>query len=87
MSAIQQGKKGIDGFFFNLFGFLRRKTDFFQMEDKCMELIKKHYQDQHALYKEDELRKAAILKKKEEEKLKQKKLEEEARNEYLKEKE
>jgi len=45
MSAISQGQKGIDGFFYNLFGFLRRKTDFFQMDAQCMEIITKNYQD------------------------------------------
>ena len=73
MSAIQQGQGGIDGFFMNLFGFLRRKTDYFQMGDvKCMETVKTSFDAQIQLYKEDKARTDALAKKREAEKAKAK---------------
>ena len=79
MQAVSTSNKGIDGFFYNLFGFLRRKTDFFQMDAKCMEIVTKNYEDQVVLWKEDKERQAALLKKREEEKARQKAKEEEER--------
>lgn len=76
MTLLKQSNKGIDGFFYSLFGFLRRKSDFFKLEDNCMDTIKRNFEMQYDLYKEDKARLAAIEKKKEAEK---KKKEEEER--------
>ncbi len=79
MQALQQGTGGIDGFFLNLFGFLRRRTDFFQMDDKCMETVKKNFETQLVLYKDDKVRQAALVKKREEERAKEQQKQAEAK--------
>ena len=63
MNAVQQSH-GIDQFFDNLFGFFRRKTDFFQQEEfatkKVNDSLKKHLD----MFKADKVRQEAIEKKK-----------------------
>ncbi len=63
MGLLQGSKAGIEGYFYNLFGFLRRKSDFFSMEDKCMDIVKKNFDKQMHIWREDKQRQAALEKK------------------------
>jgi hypothetical protein len=69
MSAIQQSQ-GIQNFYEYLFSFMRRKTDFYTMEDKSLatvnEIMKKHM----ALFAEDKVRQDLIAQKQAEAKAK-----------------
>ena len=42
LNAVQQSQ-GIDNFFNNLFGFMRRKTDFYQAEELSREKVLAHF--------------------------------------------
>mmetsp|Transcript_4911 Transcript_4911/g.7353 ORF Transcript_4911/g.7353 Transcript_4911/m.7353 type:complete len:326 (-) Transcript_4911:39-1016(-) len=69
MSAIQQSQ-GIENFYNNLFSFMRRKTDFFTMEDNSRQIVNDQMERHMLLFREDKKRQAEIQKKKDEEKAK-----------------
>jgi DNA mismatch repair ATPase MutL len=70
MTIVQQAG-GIDGFFQAVFGFLRRKTDFFNDQKQGEQVIVKHTQSQYKIWEDH--------KKKEEEEKQKKKAKEEAK--------
>jgi len=70
LSIVQQSG-GIDGFFTSVFGFLRRKTDFFADQKRAEQVIVSHSHDQFKKWEEQ--------KKKEEEETKKRKEREEAK--------
>lgn len=55
MNAVQQSQ-GIDNFFDNLFGFMRRKTDFFTLEDKSKTMVLSHLERHAKAFSEDKMR-------------------------------
>jgi len=65
MSAIQQCQ-GIDNFYEAMFSFMRRKTDFFSMEDRSLQIVTTALQKHARLFKEDLHRQELIKRKKEE---------------------
>ena len=69
MTAIQQSQ-GIENFFGALFGFMRRKTDFFTYQDKSKIIIMNALDEQLKIYNEDKQREAALKEKQEQEKKK-----------------
>jgi hypothetical protein len=70
MNAVQQSQ-GIENFFDNLFGFMRRKTDFFSAKDKSRGMVISAFEKSEKLFNEDKARQALIARKKAEEKAKQ----------------
>ena len=69
MTAVQQSQ-GIENFFNNLFSFMRRKTDFFQYEDKSKDIALKPLEQHLKLFQEEKKRQELIKKKQEDEKKK-----------------
>ena len=69
MSGLQNCQ-GIDNFFDALFSFMRRKTDFFQAEDRSAKTVVDSMNKHMNVYREEMVKKAAIDKKKAEEKAK-----------------
>ena len=67
ISAIQQCQ-GIEKFYDALFSFMRRKTDFFQLEAESQKTVNNCMAKHLALYKEDKKKNDLIEKKKMEEK-------------------
>lgn len=59
MSAIQQCE-GIENFYNYLFSFMRRKTDFYTMEDKSAAVVMKALQHHQALFKENKKKEELI---------------------------
>lgn len=64
LNAVQQSQ-GIDNFFNNLFGFMRRKTDFYQAEELSREKVLAHFEANLALYKNDKVKADKLKAKKE----------------------
>lgn len=64
LNAVQQSQ-GIDNFFNNLFGFMRRKTDFYQAEDMSRDKIMQHFEANLAIYKNDKAKADKLKAKKE----------------------
>ena len=62
MTAVQQSQ-GIENFFANLFGFMRRKTDFFTFEEKARDLVNKPLTENLNIYQADKKREAALKQK------------------------
>lgn len=84
MTIVQQAQ-GIDGFFEAVFGFLRRKTDFYENQKGAEEIIVKHSRIQYQKRKEDQERAAEEKRRKEErEAAKKKKAEEAVKTESVK---
>lgn len=75
MTIVQQNQ-GIDGFFDAVFGFLRRKTDFFTNQKAAEEIIVKHSGTQYKKWKEVKDREEEEKKKKAEKEAAKKKAEE-----------
>lgn len=75
MNMVQKAE-GIEGFYDAIFGFMRRKTDFFSSADKGKKVVLEHFDRHEQLFREDTERKELIRKKQEERKRKE---EEEAR--------
>ena len=69
MNAVQQSQ-GIENFFDNLFGFMRRKTDFFSNRDQSRGLVIKAFEKSEKLFDDDKIRQELIARKKAEEKAK-----------------
>ena len=67
MNVVQQSK-GIHNFYDALFGFMRRRTDFFSDEDQGKTKVIEYFDKHAALFKEDQERKRLIDAKKKEEK-------------------
>ena len=63
MNAVQQSQ-GIDNFFDNLFGFMRRKTDFFTLEDKSKTMVVAHLERHAKAFADDKVRHEMIARKK-----------------------
>jgi len=59
MSAIQQCQ-GIENFYNHLFSFMRRKTDFFTMEEKSTAVVMRCLQEHQALFRDDKKRQELI---------------------------
>jgi hypothetical protein len=59
MSAIQQCQ-GIENFYSYLFSFMRRKTDFFTMEERSGEIVNKYLNENAELFKLDKVRQELI---------------------------
>lgn len=55
MNVVQQSK-GIDNFFDNLFGFMRRKTDFFTNDTLAKEKVNMYLEKNLAQFNEDKER-------------------------------
>jgi len=55
MNAVQQSQ-GIENFFENIFGFMRRKTDFFTMKDQANVIVNKALEKHAKIFSEDKVR-------------------------------
>ena len=62
MTAIQQSQ-GIENFFRNLFSTMRRKTDFFTLQDKSKILVTNALEEQLRLFNEEKDRQEKLKKK------------------------
>lgn len=80
--TIVNDSKGIEGFLTNLFGFMRRKTDFFSTPDKGREFVLKYFEEQNRIYHDNKRKEEQKQKLKEEQKKKEeeKRKAEEAKN-------
>ena len=65
MSAVQQSQ-GIENFYDHMFSFMRRKTDFFSMQDNSSKVVQKYFEKHKGLYDADKQRQELIKKKQEE---------------------
>ena len=70
MNVVQKAE-GIEGFYDAVFGFMRRKTDFFSAPDKAKATVIQQFERNLALFNEDKVRKELIEKKQAELKKKQ----------------
>lgn len=69
MGLVTQSQ-GIDKFFDNLFGFMRRKTDLYTMPDRARGTVSTTLEKHILAFEQDKKMKAAIARKKEEERIK-----------------
>ena len=70
MNVVQKAE-GIDGFYDAVFGFMRRKTDFFTFPDKAKATVLESFTKHAQLFKEDKDRQELIKQKQEEKKRKE----------------
>ena len=64
MNAVQQSQ-GIDNFYNNLFGFMRRRTDFYAAEEMSRQKVMDHFEAHMKIYKDDKEKSEKIKIKKE----------------------
>lgn len=69
--TIVNDSKGIEGFLTNLFGFMRRKTDFFSTPDKGREYVLKYFEQENRVYHDNKRKEELRQKQKEEQKKKE----------------
>lgn len=67
MTLVQQSQ-GIENFYNHLFGFMRRKTDFFTYDDKARDIVMKPLNENLQIYQADKKKEAALKAKQEQEK-------------------